>query len=598
MIESPDDRVQPLPFVADIASYNQTRLRFDVQAGLTVAIFAVPQAMAFAVLAGLPPVQGLYAAIVASIVAALWGSSPFVNTGPTNTASLLTAATLLPFLHQGSLQQNNLPSLVFQFTLLVGLIRLAMGLLRLGWLVRFVPESAFVGFMTGANLMIALGQLHHLFGVAGARQSTFIGRTIDVISRVGETNGLALGIGLGTFGMMWLLNSYSRRYPVALAAIVLSTLLSLQLGTGAVQTVRDIAPIPQGLPPFQMHLRDWHLFDDLLPGALAVAAIGLIEAVFIGQTLALKHKQQVVFNQEFFGQGLSQIVSALFQGFPGSDSFSRSALIEHCGGQTRFANVFFGVFTALALLFFAPWLEKIPVAALAGLLLFIGAKFIDLQAMRRVWDTDRSDGVVMIVTFIVTVFIRIEYGFFVGAILAMAFFLNRVSDLQLYELIPRRTSAHEFEERPYRPGTEHERSDVVALSVHGDLFFGVAKDLRDQLNEIVRRQQPRYIIVRTRRAHSIDYSCWNALFEFADTFAQMGGRLYLSGVRPDLVQIIERAGMQSVLPASQLIFHTETPWQAFYQTVECVRDVLPQDAMLSEEWLRYFYPAHARFDAT
>jgi SulP family sulfate permease len=592
MIVPPDDRVQMWPFQADIKSYSRTKFRFDIQAGLTVAIFAVPQAMAFAVLAGLPPVQGLYAAVVASIVAALWGSSPFVNTGPTNTASLLTAATLIPFIGQG-----DLPALVFQFTLLVGVIRLAMGLMRLGWLVRFVPESAFVGFMVGANLMIALGQLHHLFGVAGAHQSTFIGRTIDVLSRVGDANLLALGIGLGTFGVMMMLNSYSRRYPVALAAIILSTALSLSLGEGAVQTVRDIAPIPQGLPHLQLHLRDWSLFDDMLPGALAVAAIGLIEAVFIGQTLALKHKQQVAFNQEFFGQGLSQIASALFQGFPGSGSFSRSALIENTGGQTRFANVFFGVFTALALLFFAPWLEKIPVAALAGLLLFIGAKFIDLRVMRRVWDTDRTDGAVMLVTLFVTVFIRIEYGFFVGAILAMAFFLNRVSDLQLYELVPRPASPYKFEERAYCSGTTHERSDVVALSLHGDLFFGVANDLRDQLNEIVRLQQPRHIIVRTRRAHSIDYSCWNALFEFAGTFGEMGGKLYLSGVRPDLVQIIERAGMQKVLPASQLIFHTETPWEAFYQTVDRVRDALPRDAVLSEAWLRHFYPAHARFDA-
>jgi SulP family sulfate permease len=362
-----------------------------------------------------------------------------------------------------------------------------------------------------------------------------------------------------------------------------------------VQTVRDIAPVPAGAPPFTFYLPSWALWDDMLPGALAVAAIGLIEAVFIAQTLSLKHQQQVNFNQEFFGQGLGQIASAFWGGFPGSGSFSRSALIEYSGGQTRFANVFFGVFTLLALCFFAPWLEIIPVASLAGLLLFIGLRFIDLRAMRRVWDTDRSDAIVMLVTLFVTVLIRIEFGFFVGAILAMAFFLNRVRDLQLYELVPR-LGKREFEERPYQPGTTHERSDVVALSLHGDLFFGLAKDLRDQLNEIARLQQPKYLIIRTRRAHSIDYSCWNALFEFAQSFQQSGGRLILSGVRDDLICIIEQANMQCVLPAAQLIPHTDKPWEAFHIAMDRVRDELPSDALLSEAWLQYLHPAHARLD--
>ncbi|MDF2439838.1 MAG: sulfate permease, SulP family [Abditibacteriota bacterium] len=599
MISPPDDRVVPLPFVAEARAYSASRLRFDVQAGLTVAIFAVPQAMAFAVLAGLPPVHGLYSAIVMSIVAALWGSSPFINTGPTNSAALLMASALAPFLQQG-----NLPALVFQFTLLVGLIRIAMGLLRLGWLVRFVPESAFVGFMTGANLLIALGQLHHLLGVDAARQSTFIARTWDVLSRSGEANLLALAIGLGTFAFMQLLDRFSRRFPVALGAIVLATVAAqasgAYAGAATVRTVRDIAPVPTGLPHLQFFLSDFSLMGDLLPGALAVATIGLIEAVFIGQALALKHRQSLNFNQEFFGQGLSQIAGALFQGFPGSGSFSRSALIEHTGGQTRFANVFFGIFTAVSLLFFARWLEIIPVAALAGLLLFIGVKLFDLRAMRRVWDTDRSDAAVMSVTFLVTVFVRIEYGFFAGVVLAMAFFLNRARDLQLYELVPKigARNSRDFDEHSYSLGSHHERSDIVALSLHGDLFFGLASDLRQQLGEIARLQQPKFLIIRTRRAHSIDYSCWNAIFEFAKSFQAQGGTLFLSGVRPDLACIITQAGMQDVLPPQQLIPYTEVPWQAFHATVARVAQLLPQDATLSEEWLQYIHPAHARFDTT
>ncbi|HEX8832730.1 MAG TPA: SulP family inorganic anion transporter, partial [Abditibacteriaceae bacterium] len=335
---------------------------------------------------------------------------------------------------------------------------------------------------------------------------------------------------------------------------------------------------------------DFSQIGHLLPIAFAVASIGLIEAVSIGQALALKYRSPFNLNQEFFGQGLSQVVGALFGGFPGSGSFSRSALIEQTGGKTRFANVFFGVFTALSLLLAPRLLEAIPVAALAGLLLFTGIKLIDLKALRRVWETDRADAAVVALTFFVTVFVKIEYGFFAGIVAAMAIFLNRARDLQLYELVPRpcaRSSEQRFEERPYKLGSRHDPSELVALTLHGDLFFGVAHALREQLNEIARVQQPCFIVIRTRRAHSIDYSCWSAIFDFAEAFRAAGGKLYLSGVRPDLACIIADAGMSETLPPSQLIPHTDSPWQAFESALLQIARQLPNDAPLSPMWHGY-----------
>jgi len=578
MIHPPHDRVVPAPFWDEVRGYNLATLRFDLQAGATVAVFAVPQAMACAVLAGLPPVHGLYAAVVMSVVAALWGSSRFVNTGPTNSAALLTAASLLPFLSPG----DPWP-MVFQFTLLVGLIRMGMGLLRLGWLIRFVPESAFLGFMEAAGILIALGQPHHLLGVAAPQQTSFALRLMDVLSRVREANLYAASIGMGTFVLMLLLDRYAKRFPVALVVIGAATVLVQLLGEDSgVKLLRDVAPVPGGLPAPHLYPLDLSLAGQMLPGAFAVAVIGLIEAVSIGQMLALKYRQHLNYNQEFFGQGLSQVVGAFFQGFPGSGSFSRTALAEASGARTRLANVYFSAVTALALLFFARWMDLIPMASLAGMLLFVGFKFIHVRDIQRVFDTSSADAAVLVVTFLVTLFGRIEYGFFAGLVTAMAFFLNNARDLQLYELVPH--SERGFEERPYTPGSEHERSDVVALTLHGDLFFGVARALRDQLNEIVRVQEPRFILVRTRRAHSIDYSCWNAIFEFAQAFQMSGGKLYLSGVRPELARIIAEADMQHVLPTEQLIAHTETPWQAFGQTVSRVSEQLTPDIYLSVAW--------------
>jgi SulP family sulfate permease len=463
------DRVSLAPFAAEWRGYSSGALWRDAQAGLTVAVFAVPQAMAYAILAGLPPVHGLYAGIVMSIVAALFGASPHINTGPTNSAALLTAAALGPFLHAAN--APGLLELVFLFSLLCGIIRAAMGALRLGWLVRFVPESAFLGFLVGAGVLIALGQTHHLLGVPASNAPSFPARLWQVLARAGEANLWAVAIGLATLVLMLALDRWARRFPVALGVMAAATGAAYFLGPASgLRLVRDIAPIPAGLPALQLQPINPALIDDLMPGALAVAVIGLIEAVSIGQALALKHRSQLNFNQEFFGQGLGQIVGALFQGFPGSGSFSRTALIEGSGGQTRAANIFFGLFTALALLILPRALEAIPVAALAGLLLFVGWKLVDFSAMRRVWRTSRADAAVLAVTFATTVFVKIELGFFAGLVAAMAFFLNNARDLQMYELVPQADGR--FEERPYSGHGAHEKSDVVALSLHGDLFFG------------------------------------------------------------------------------------------------------------------------------
>ena len=595
MIHPPQDRVSILPLAASQRPRRDT-WRVDVQAGATVAAFAVPQAMAYAVLAGLPPAHGLYAAVVMSIVAVLWGSSPYVNSGPTNSAALLTASALAPFVAALGIVPGSTSAaesvlrLVFTFTLLVGFIRVLLGLLRMGWVVRFVPAQALLGFMLAADLLIAVGQLHQLLGVDAPHAQNPLLRTVAVLADAGNTDWRALLIGLGCVALLWTFDRYARRVPVALGVIGLAAILAAALqplSSRPLLLVRDIAPIPSGMPPFSIHPIDLSLLGAMLPGALAVAAIGLVEAVSIGQSFAIKKRQRVNFNQEFFGQGLSQLVGACFGGFPGSGSYSRSALIERNGGQTALANICFGLFTALALWLAPQVLERIPLAALAGLLLFTGIKLIDPKMVMRVWQTSRADAGVLALTFLVTLFTRIEWGFFVGIVAAMALFVARARELQLFELTPR-SCGRRFDEISYTPNSVHEPSEIVALSVQGELFFALAHDLREQLGEIVREQRPRIVVVRTRRAHAIDSSCWAALFDFATDFAAQGGKLYLTGVSENLIQIVHQTGMGEILPAEQLVARTAASGQAFELGLERVREHLGADANLSTAWQSYF----------
>lgn len=593
-MNSPALSLRPLP------AFTARFWRADALAGLTVAVFAVPQAMAYAVLAGLPPVNGLYAAIAMSIVAALWGSSPFVNTGPTNTAALLTAATLAPLISP----THSVVALAGTFALLVGILRLGMGVFRLGHLVRFVPEPAFLGFMAAADILIALGQLHQFFGLQSPTAHSTLGKLAQVGAQLPHTDIGAFAVGAGVVAFLALFDRFGKRFPIALGAMIGATLAApflSRISGKPIAVVGDIAPIAGAFPTPHLVWPGFEALQNMMPGALAVAVIGLIEAASIGQTMALKKRSSVDFNQEFFGQGLGQIAGAFFGGMPGSGSFSRSALIERCGGHTALANIFFGVFTALALWLAPTYLERIPLAALAGLLFFTGVKLLDVKAIRGVFRTSRADFLVLCLTFGVTFFGKIEWGFFAGVFAAMAVFLSRASRLHLFEIVPRGAAKTRFEEIRYDGQTAHQPSDVVALSLHGDLFFGLAPQLRQILGEVAREQKPRFLVIRTRRAHSIDYSCWKAIFDFAGAFRDGGGTLVLTGAREGWRAVIENAGMETVLPPDCVVAPAAAAWDAFEEGLNRVaasrRTAGEGEVPLSEAWREYFARHHLDADA-
>lgn len=579
MIHPSLDRLDPFPFRSELKTYNRRHLRRDLQAGLTVAVFAVPQAIAYGILADVPPIFGLYAAMVSAIIGALWGSSRFVNTGPTNSASLMTAAALA-----AAVPPDERLAALFLFTFLIGLMRLLMGVFKLGSLVNFVPESAFMGFTVGVGSMIALGRLHHLFGIPNSTYRWFPMQVADKLYRLPDANPHALLMGIGSLALMLGLNRHAKKFPVAILAISLCILYAELIPGVNVLRVGNISPIPSGLPGFSNpFFPGWHrILDKLIPAAFAVAVLGQIEAVSIGQVLAVKHRQHLNFNQEFFGQGLAMMATAFFQGIPGSGSFSRSALIEACGAVTRFANVFFGLAMVAVLLLLPGLLELIPAASLAGLLMFIGIRLIDPVRIRRLWRTSRMDSIVMITTFLVTVLLRIEYGIFTGIILAALMLLHRTRVLHIQEILPAPDGG--FDERPYSPGSRHEPAAIVALSVHGDLSYGIAHELLEQLNEIAAVQEPEIVVIRTRRAFSIDFSCWNAIFEFARSFQQQGGEVYLTGIDRHTRQTIHDARAHEWIPDDHLFMATQTMMESFRTAMRQAADRVQHPERIHPAW--------------
>ena len=324
-----------------------------------------------------------------------------------------------------------------------------------------MPEHAILGFVTAANLLIALGQFHEMLGVDKPPGHGTLAKLIGIAQEIPQTQWTALAVGLVTLALMLGFDRFSRKFPVTLCAVIAAALAALALdnwipGAPHIQLVRDVAPIPSGFPLPRVYTPNFDLMLPMLPGAAAVAIIGLLESASISSTLALKNKSKVNFNQEFFGQGMAQIATAFFSGFPGSASYSRSALIERNGGQTMLAGVFFSAMTLLALLIGARFLGAIPLTALAALLVFTGIKLVDVAALKRVWNFSRADFIVVALTFGVTFFVNLQWGFFVGIVAALLVFVARAKTLQLYELLPRESG--KWEERLYTPDSAHPRS--------------------------------------------------------------------------------------------------------------------------------------------
>ena len=545
--------LKPLsPAAETVKHYSLGKLRRDLLAGLTVSVVEVPQAMAYAIIAGVPPVYGLYTSILQGIIGALLSSSEHMTTGPTNTQSLLIASAIktvaLPHADPVVYLQ-----LVFGLTLLKGLIQLTFAAARLGDLVRYVSRSVIIGLVAGAGVLIIVGQLPSFLGVDIAQVTTRlpdpIGR-IDVVNRLDrtlqllpQTNWRAVMIGAIVVGVILAMRMISRLLPGALTGVIIAAGIVIACGWDGSQ-LRLIDRLPEGLP---MPINPWPGLDyarELLPGALALAILGMLESVAIAKSLAARTGERISANQEFFAQGLKNTITSFFQCIPGSGSFTRSALDYEAGAATRFAAVFNGIFVAIIFLLLADWARFIPLASLAGVLFVIAFGLIDWRQILQIVRTDRSDAIVCIATFAATLLVPLEYAIFIGIFLNLALYLRVASRLHLAEMVQTPGGGGQFIEMPLRDRAGHKK--VMFLQMEGDLFFGVADELQDQLR-LLSRSGVRVVILRLRRTHSIDSTILHVLEQFARSMQSRGGHVVLCGVTTDLMRTLRAYGLIDLL---------------------------------------------------
>lgn len=515
-------------------TYAPSALRPDLIAGLTVAIISLPQAIAYALVAGLPPQMGLYAAIIIPIVAALWGSSSQVQSSPTTALSLLVLSSL-----SATFAPNTARFILAAGVLavLAGLVQLVMGLARLGILVNFVSDAVIVGFAAGAGVQIAAGELRHLFGLTFS-SSTLFGTLEQLALHIAETNLPTLALGLGTLAVMVAVRTFRPKWPAPLISLVAASVALVALGLNS-DGVKVIGALPQSLPPLApLPLFDLSFVAQLAPGALAVAALGLIQTMAVARTLAVQTGERLDNNQEFVGQGLGNIVAGVLSGYPGSGSISCSAINAESGAQTPLAAIFSGLFTLIGMLALAPLGAYLPRAALSGILIVVGYAMIDVRRMRHIWRSSRSDAVIMLVTVLGTLFLRIDFAVLAGILMSLAAYLLRTSAPRVVPVLPDARFRH-FLYQPDKPTCPQ----LAIMDIAGDLYFGAVS----HVEEVIRQHRTRYPSQRflLLRMHSVDYcdiSGIRMLESIVRLYRAQGGDVFMVRVSADVRRLMRAAG--------------------------------------------------------
>ncbi len=538
---------QYVPALSWLPAYDKSDLRGDVSAGLTTAVMLIPQGMAYAMLAGLDPIIGLYSSVVPLIVYALLGTSRQLAVGPVAMVSLLVASGVGAIVTNDPVQY--LAGAVM-LTVLVGGLQLLMGVARLGFLTNFLSHPVLSGFTSAAALIIGMSQLKHLMGVNLGRSHYIHETAIEAISRAGETNLITFGIGAASIAVLMGLKKVAPRFPAALAVVVGSTLAVVGLGLDA-QGVSIVGDVPAGLPSPSLPVLDVEQMTALIPTALTIALVGFMESIAVAQAFARRHKYDIEADQELIALGGANLAGALFSAYPVTGGFSRTAVNDQAGAKTPLASILTAVVIALTLVFFTPLFHYLPKAVLAAIIMTAVAGLVDVKEVKHLWKVDRSDLVLLGLTFFATLAFGIEQGILVGVGASMLWFVHQTTRPHL-AVLGRLPGTSVWRNIKRNPDAE-QAPGVLAIRMDAPFFYGNTRYLKTNLASLEAEAKAplRAIVLDTSAIGQIDSSAVAALRELATDLGKRNVALYLAGIRGPVRDAIERSHLHDVLPSNR-----------------------------------------------
>lgn len=578
---------QRLPFGQELVGYSWAKFHADLPAAATVALVSIPQAIGFALIAGLPPLMVVMSVVIGGFVAALLTSSHHLVFGPTNSISIILAATIYSF---GNVALDP-PQIALVLAMLIGVIQLGAGLARMGDVTQFISRSVVIGYSTAIGVLLIAAQLPYLAGVTEVdRAAGIFGALVRAGEHVLHHDFLPHSAAMGalTFLLFEAVERFFPRWPAEFVGLLVISLLTrfLHLPELGIRTIADEGALAAALPSWMgmpLDATDLGIVPPLLSAAVAIAILGMLEAISISKTLATRSGQRVDSNQELIAMGAGNLANSLFGGMPGSASFARSGANFQSGARTQFSALLSSGIVLVALLFFAPLINFIPVPSLAAHLARIGWKMIPREQIRIARRATRADGAVFWVTLCAALFLKLDVAIYVGVGTSLALFLRKAARPALVEYTF--NDAGNLAELADKTGRSHAQISIV--HVEGELFFGAAELFQSQLRALAEDEGIKVFVLRLKNARHLDATTVMALMELNDYLQRTGRKLLVSGVSADVERVLRNSGAWAHIGEENIFAVDANPTISTKRALERATQLLQLPARDAE--VRLFY---------
>ena len=523
------------PFLGWLPSVNKESIRADVMAGLTGAVIVLPQGIAYAAIAGLPPQYGLYTSMITPVIAALFGSSLHLISGPTAAISIVVFSALSGHAEPGTAE---FISLALTLTFLAGLFQFVFGLARLGSLVNFVSHTVVIGFTAGAAILIGTSQLKYVFGMEIPRGESFVHTWVDMINQIGDINYYILSVAAVTLIVAILIRKFLPRLPYLLFGMLAGGLFSILI-SGESHGVKLVGAIPRGLPPFSTPEFSFETIRKLIPDAFAIALLGLVEAVSIARSVAAKSKQQINGSQEFIGQGLSNMVGGFFSSYAGSGSFTRSGINYDSGAKSPLSAIFASVFLLLIVLLIAPVTAYLPIASMGASILLVAYNLVDFHHIKQIFRISLPETSIFLTTFLATLFLELEFAIYMGVLLSLFLFVGRTSYPKIISLAPN----PKLPNRSLQDANEKKLDECPQLKIiriDMSIYFGSLAAIQKEFHKLTKAGY-RYILIDSSGINFIDMAGSEMLEQEAKRLEELGGGLFFYNIKDSVFKYLLRS---------------------------------------------------------
>jgi len=527
------------PFLNWFRLVTKDTLKADLIAGFTGAVIVLPQGVAFATIAGLPPQYGLYTAMITPIVAALFGSSRHLISGPTTAISIIIFSAISHHAEPGT---PEFISLALTITFYAGVYQLAFGLARLGALVNFVSHTVVIGFTAGAAILIVTSQAKSIFGIVIPKGESFLHTWLDIGVSIGDANTYTIIIAVCTLITVLSVKRYYPKIPNLLIGLIVGSLVAFIFNDPS-HNIALVGEIPRRLPEFSMPILSFETLKILAPEAFAVALLGLIEAVSISRAIANKSNQQINSNQEFIGQGLSNLVGSFFSSYAGSGSFTRSGVNFEAGAKTPLSAIFSAIFLMLIVLLIAPLTAYLPTSAMGGVILVVAYNLIDVHHIKTILTHSRSETAILLTTFFSTLLLELEFAIYLGVLLSLVIFLSRTSTPEIATLgidypDDKRRRLININKKPIRQCPQ-----LKIIRIDMSIYFGSLTHIQNRLRQITDNENIKHVLIIGSGINFIDLSGTQMLITESQRLKKLGGGLYFTGLKSSVYEYVSKSSL-------------------------------------------------------